>query len=43
MINRYIFTDRHSKAEQFLDVSLGVFLGVCLTVGALAYFDVLFY
>ena len=42
MIDRNIFTEtKPSKTERLLDVALAVALGICLTMGALAYFDVL--
>jgi hypothetical protein len=39
--NRNIFTETPSKTEKALDVALAIFIGLLLTVGALAYFDVL--
>lgn len=40
--NRNIFTDsKPSKWESLADYALAIVLGLCLTMGALAYFDVL--
>lgn len=41
MINRNIFTTTPSKTERLLDVALAAFIAGCLTLAALAYFDVL--
>lgn len=40
MINRNIFTKARNWGT-ILDTALAVFIGLCLTFGALAYFDVL--
>lgn len=43
MIDRNIFTEtKPSKWETAADYALAIALGLCLTMGALAYFDVLF-
>ena len=40
--NRFIFTDsKPSKWETLLDYALAIALGLCLAMGALAYFDIL--
>ncbi len=39
--DRNIFTDKPSKLETVLDYALAITLALCLTMGALAYFDVL--
>ena len=42
MIDRNIFTDsKPSKLEILADYALAIALGICLTMGALAYFDIL--
>lgn len=40
MINRNIFTKARNW-DTILDVALAVCIGLCLTFGALAYFDIL--
>jgi len=40
MINRNIFTTKRNW-DAILDIALAVFIGLCLTIGALAYFDIL--
>lgn len=41
--DRTIFTEtKPSILERFLDVVLAVSIGLCLTMAALAYFDILF-
>ena len=42
MIDRNLFTEtKPSKLEIIADYALAVAIGICLTMGALAYFDVL--
>lgn len=41
MITRNIFTTRRNW-DAILDVSLAIFIGLALTISALAYFDILF-
>ena len=41
MIDRNIFTDKPSKWETIADYALAITIGLCLAMGALAYFDVL--
>jgi hypothetical protein len=41
MITRNIFTDKPSTREVILDYTMAILIGLLLTVGALAYFDVL--
>lgn len=41
MFTRNIFTDKPTRTEIVLDYALAVAIGLMLTVGALAYFDVL--
>ncbi len=38
---RNIFTDKPSRWETIADYALAIALALCLTMGALAYFDVL--
>lgn len=44
MIDRNLFTEtKPSKLEIIADYALAVAIGICLTIGALAYFDILTY
>lgn len=40
MIKRNIFTKTRNW-DTILDIALAIFIGLCLTFGALAYFDIL--
>jgi hypothetical protein len=41
-MDRHLFTSAPTKREVMLDYALSICIGLLLTVGALAYFDVLF-
>jgi hypothetical protein len=41
MINRHIFTSKPSRTDTLLDYLCAVVIGLCLTMAALSYFDVL--
>lgn len=41
MIDRNIFTETSSTTDTLIDAAFAIVLGLLLTVGALAYFDIL--
>lgn len=41
MIDKNIFTDKPTFTDKLIDIVFAIILGLLLTVGALAYFDVL--
>ena len=41
MIDKNIFTDTPTRTDKAVDAAFAIVLGLLLTVGALAYFDIL--